>query len=560
MQKHIVRNLAKHGLPILSSALCFLELHFTADQLADWRKHTICDWHRRNNIPFDSPLFLDSGGYQYLYNTRINLEHCGIYERTGQADLFALQSDWGASIITSLDYPIPSNLDRQETEIRMELNLQNACYAADLVADHPDPPFLYVYCHGRDEADIERCVHNIFERIGDVLPSFGLALNSMGFARNTDLVHLMKCISAARRAIPDASLSVTPIHVFGARYDWAPLLVYMGVDSLEDERYFYLSKRFTYIRPDNYQRTYFKDLTDWICDCAFCSEITLDELQSTHSSKKARGRTETGLYRIETYALMSLHNFEMMQRRLACQANAIASGESLEYLVENVQSVRGVSASLEWLATVDKRYAKRSGRSVMATPSDTQLSLFNEPEPKQRAISLSCSPDSFTLPSDYQPPANKRVLLVLPCSYEKPYSNSQVYSTIDNQLAVELGDGAELVHVVTLSGLYGPVPREFESVPEVLSYDFVLKKNNKQQIALITDRFMDYLDKHIDCYTDCFGFAMYNTYRDAFYIATDRYPSFQVMPEKVNVAGRPRFAYNVYADELVEKVKIVIDN
>lgn len=60
----------------------------------------------------------------------------------------------------------------------------------------------------------------------------------------------------------------------------------------------------------------------------------------------------------------------------------------------------------------------------------------------------------------YLPPSDKKILLVFPCSTEKPYHKSRSYRMLFKTLD-KLGEGRRLVHLVTISEPYGLVPEEF---------------------------------------------------------------------------------------------------
>jgi len=60
----------------------------------------------------------------------------------------------------------------------------------------------------------------------------------------------------------------------------------------------------------------------------------------------------------------------------------------------------------------------------------------------------------------YLPPPNKRVLLIYPCSSEKPYFESRSYKTLYKTLNA-LGEKRKDVHLMTISEPFGLVPEEF---------------------------------------------------------------------------------------------------
>lgn len=60
----------------------------------------------------------------------------------------------------------------------------------------------------------------------------------------------------------------------------------------------------------------------------------------------------------------------------------------------------------------------------------------------------------------YLPPHNKKILLIYPCSSEKPYHKSRSYKILSKTLNA-LGDKRKDVHLITISEPFGLVPEEF---------------------------------------------------------------------------------------------------
>ena len=60
----------------------------------------------------------------------------------------------------------------------------------------------------------------------------------------------------------------------------------------------------------------------------------------------------------------------------------------------------------------------------------------------------------------YYPPSNKKILLLYPCSCEKPYQKSRSYKTLAKTLD-RLGNRRKKIHLITISEPFGLVPEEF---------------------------------------------------------------------------------------------------
>nr|WP_264299893.1 DUF5591 domain-containing protein [Nostoc sp. MG11] len=117
-------------------------------------------------------------------------------------------------------------------------------------------------------------------------------------------------------------------------------------------------------------------------------------------------------------------------------------------------------------------------------------------------------PDDFNvLNNGYVPPSSKHIMLIIPCSGEKPYSKSRSHRFITERIEKVLGDVTTSVDKVTLSGLYGPVPEKYEAYEAVMSYDFRLDPLDEAQIFLVTERLVAYLKHHSKHYDACIGYG-----------------------------------------------------
>ena len=569
--KYLLRDLMKHDVPMLSQVLHFLDFPLKGKHLQKWRQKTMREWYREVNGVYNAPLFLDSGGFKLLYKTGLDLKKFGIEKETEADDIFALQEDFGGEIIASLDYPLPPGLERSEAEKRMNLSIENACRVAKLLTSKAQPPFLYVCCHGQSQSDIESYVKQVFDRLLGVLPSFGLAIGSLVPLRGKQDAAVLERICGAQKAIPESERHHTPIHAFGVSGELTPILTYMGVDSFDSTSYIQAARGLSYADPLTRTKRKLMELDELTCTCRICREVSLDEMQRTLMEEVSYKRTSTGKYKSECYAAIALHNFEMEAGLLSRMKDAIEADEALEELVRHASTGRRIRNAVGWLTENDKEFANRMAKTVVDSSSSEksrmvksnpyQLELFPAFSTKetdlsfqkeQPTISLDYTPDSFSIPADYKPPKDKRVLLTIPCAGKKPYSLSRTHTIINTKLQNAFGNNQRMIHKITLSGLYGPVPEEFESEEPLVRYDFQLSPRNTAQIQLGADRFKAYLDKHSDHYTLVVGYATSQAYRKVFeYLQEDR-SDFILLPIKPKQKRLSEFFRHVHLDELIE--------
>ena len=569
--KYLLRDLMKHDVPMLSQVLHFLDFPLEGKHLSKWRQKTVREWYQEVNGVYNAPLFLDSGGFKLLYKAGLDLKKFGIEKETEADDIFALQEDFGGEIIASLDYPLPPGLERSEAEKRMNLSLENACRVATLLAAKAQPPFLYVCCHGQSQSDIENYVRQVFDRLLGVLPSFGLAVGSLVPLRGKQDAAILERICGVQKAIPASERHHTPIHAFGVSGELAPILTYMGVDSFDSTSYIQAARGLSYSDPLTRTKRKLMELDELTCTCRICREVSLDEMQRTLMEEVSYKRTSTGKYKSECYAAIALHNFELEAGLLSRMKDAIEADEALEELVHHASTGRGIRKAVDWLMENNKEFANRMAKTVVgvSTPENRrtaksnpyQLELFpafstketdSALQKEQPTISLDYTPDSFSIPADYKPPQDKKVLLAIPCAGKKPYSFSRTHTIINTKLQNAFGSNQREIHKITLSGLYGPVPEEFESEEPVVRYDFQLSPRNTAQIQLGADRFKAYLDKHSDHYTLVVGYATSQAYRKVFeYLQEDR-SDFILLPIKPKQKRLSEFFRHVHLNELIE--------
>ena len=345
----------------------------------------------------------------------------------------------------------------------------------------------------------------------------------------------------------------------------------MGVDSFDSTSYIQAARGLSYADPLTRTKRKLMELDELTCTCRICREVSLDEMQRTLMEEVSYKRTSTGKYKSECYAAIALHNFEMEAGLLSRMKDAIEADEALEELVRHASTGRRIRNAVGWLTENDKEFANRMAKTVVDSSSSEksrmvksnpyQLELFpafstketdSALQKEQPTISLDYTPDSFSIPADYKPPKDKRVLLTIPCAGKKPYSLSRTHTIINTKLQNAFGNNQRMIHKITLSGLYGPVPEEFESEEPLVRYDFQLSPRNTAQIQLGADRFKAYLDKHSDHYTLVVGYATSQAYRKVFeYLQEDR-SDFILLPIKPKQKRLSEFFRHVHLDELIE--------
>ena len=549
--KYLLKDVMKHDVPILSQVLHFLDFNLTGKHIGYWREKSMRERYRDTNGPYDAPMFLDSGGFKLLYNAGLSLSEFGIRKETEADDILAFQLDCGGDIIASLDYPLPPGLVRSEAKERMERSLENAFRVVERLAEMKNPPYLYVCCHGQSREDMQNYVKRVFDQLTGRLP-FGLAIGSLVPLRGDNDSEVLSRICGVLDAIPESVRDQTPIHAFGVSGNLTPILAYLGVDSFDSTSYIQAARSLAYSHPVTGKKLKILELDTMECTCRICRETCLEEMQQAFMEAKSYRPTSTGQYKSYYYAKIALHNFEMETKTLDDMVQAIKADDSLEALVDHASKARGIREAVNWLIKNNDEVAAKMSKTVIAAP---RRLLIQE---TQQTLSLNYTPDSFSIPPDYKPPAEKRILLAIPCAGKKPYSLSRTHSIVNTKLRTAFGENQQFIHKITLSGLYGPVPEEFESEEAVIHYDFQLLPRNTAQIQLGANRFNAYLDRYGQHYELILGYATSNAYRKVLELIQKQYQDFILLPTKPKQKRLSEFFRHIHLDELIEVLSSVL--
>lgn len=574
----------EHLQGVMFQAMSFTDYGVSPGNLNDfWRQQT---FHERFE-ELNAPVFIDSGGFKLMNSNTFGAapseggakNDWGIY--TNPESILGLQMDFGADIIATLDYPIPPNLNDDEKVERMERSIDSAVECLKLLEDPSGMdddsllnetarqrlldrdsddalPGVYVALHGHDYETINWYVANFLDTIEaeDVSQHFeGFAIGSLVPLRSSVDV-LVDIVQGARDAIPDASDDEIALHVFGVGGKQVGLLSLLGADSFDCSSHMQTAMYKKYLIPETWEHAKLDELEPHLEDgefpcslehCPLCgpegstsyAELH-EELSKSISYEERQERKENGEWiKSDYYAALARHNFEVYNAELRRVREAIESGRLLEYVAEFARDHADIKKGLKQAQVRDKQLRHDleaiDARDLIVGPQlkSDQKTLADwgggvEDMDETRSISLEYGPNDFNILSQrYEPPEDKDVLLLIPCSQQKPYSQSRTHSVLSDKL----GPRRSRIHKVTISGMYGPVPEEKEGEEPVLSYEYVLADEDEAQQELITDRLVEYLKEYGDQYDHVLGYVASTNYREVIEDAIDEYGSGTVFPK-----------------------------
>jgi len=80
--------------------------------------------------------------------------------------------------------------------------------------------------------------------------------------------------------------------------------------------------------------------------------------------------------------------------------------------------------------------------------------------------------------------------------------------------------------------MYGPVPKEHETDDVVMEYEYVLSEQDTEQIELVRDRVISYLQEYGESYEQIVGYAASSTYRSVIQDALNAYGRGELFPRE----------------------------
>ncbi len=251
-----------------------------------------------------------------------------------------------------------------------------------------------------------------------------------------------------------------------------PLLYYLGVDVF-DVGYAHLAalhkKRLWELDAERIE----DHVPLRFCPCDACAKIT--NVKDISSSK-----FEERLFE---------HNLNMYRQVKSKVVDALRRGK-LRWLVEAFTHSSPASAAA--LRRIDRKLYNYL-EEFTPTTGDGSLNLIG--------------PESYHAPavrrfrdfvaSRYSPPADKRLVLLLPCSAKKPYSESRSHRKFERAIQAGLGREKSVLSEVILTSPLGVIPRELERIYPVAQYDIpVTGEWDEEELKIAADALATILQKY----------------------------------------------------------------
>lgn len=549
----------------MTQVLHFVDFPVTKKTFDKWFSNgeTLKDWIKKEKNEYNPKIFTDSGGFKLLYNKEYELSEFGI-EPT-QDKIFQLQLKYGADFVASLDYPIPPNLSKEEAEERMEKSIKNCIKLMQLIYDdyiNSKDVFPYLAIHGRHAFEVKLYIEKLFNELeenGFYDESFGLALGSLVPVKNHYEL-LVEVAHAVKETLQEYDKKID-IHIFGISGYVIPFLAYLGVNSFDSNTYIQAAQNLRFLTPNFLQKDFYEiseeDLN--LCGCKYCQYILNGGISTAKKLLRKKGNRTykfngDPITKSTIYAFIAMHNLNV-QLNLINVLNKLKNRESIgEWLINYSKGRRKALSLIAKISRIDETLHNIIIDDNIISSHKTLHEFYSIST--RRKIRLNLTPDAFNVSNmhDYSP-EGKKVMLILPCTASKPYSKSRTHRRIINFLEKNNIPVSE-IEIVTLSGMFGPVPRKYEDYPAVLEYEYVLSTKAKNRIDLIVSRLLQFLEDFGNKFDFILAYIASKAYREVI-DSTNKKSKFNILllPKKPRRSVSSELHKRENLEELLKVIK-----
>jgi 7-cyano-7-deazaguanine tRNA-ribosyltransferase len=247
---------------------------------------------------------------------------------------------------------------------------------------------------------------------------------------------LVDMIMAAKMNLPEER----PLHLFGAGHPFMfALAVALGCDLFDSAAYA------IYAREDRYMTEYgttkLQELEYFPCPCPVCI--------------KNDPKTVMAMPKTERQEMLAKHNLYVSFSELRRIKQAIIEGRLWEHLESRAYGHPALLQALKHL----KKYSEHLEKQSPVTKKSglfffSSLGLIRPEVVRHRT----------RLFERYSPPAEAKVLVLLPQTRTKPFHRSKEYQRILKEIRRRMGNAVDKVHVCAHAAPFGIVPTELDEV------------------------------------------------------------------------------------------------
>lgn len=389
-------------------------------------------------LEYDGIVVTDSGAYQILEYGSVE---------TQPDEIATFQEAIGSDIAVILDVPTGWGTDRAKAEWTVDETIRRADLTLKAVSK---PDILW-------EGPIQGGTFlDLVAKAAREMSQRPFAICSLGsptpIMERYIFEKLVDMIVTVKMNMPLSK----PLHLFGAGHPFMLALVTaLGCDLFDSASYALFAKQGRYLTERGTLRL--REMQYFPCSCPVCQQHTpkdLTELEKADAEKK-----------------LAEHNLYVCLEEIRSIKQAISEGRLWELVETRARAhpslLRALGAIRKYAEFIEKHSptTKRSGLFYLGEHG------LSRPEVLRHRIRLL---------ENYQPPENKRILLLLPQVHKKPYHTSPQLKALNKILRTGR------THVCIYGAPYGVVPVEVDDVYPLSQTESVTADYETQRFCVST--------------------------------------------------------------------------
>ena len=285
----------------------------------------------REVFDFDGVLFLDSGGFKFLGDGK--LDGSDFEVEADQEAIIEIQQKLGGDVLVNLDRPIEPDDDYQTRVEKARLTAENVDKFLELTTRDDT---RYLTLHGYNYSMLDTFLTEIERAIGRdrVHREFdGVALGSLVPLKDNK-GKLITAVSDCREVLRDWGFGELPLHVLGISSSAIPLLAAVGADTFDSSSYIHSAINGKY-DTSLYNSEPVDDADFSQCECPVCS--------NTELVRRMEGDVE---YQKDKLGAVAMHNLIIQKEEITRIQSAI-QGQGTEELISYIEQSLGREKSMQ---------------------------------------------------------------------------------------------------------------------------------------------------------------------------------------------------------------------
>jgi len=383
-------------------------------------------------LDYDGAIMTDSGAYQILVYGEVEVT---------QKEIVAYQEGIGSDIATILDIPTGWKVTKEEAELTVaETHRRAEAFFKEKTRDD----VLWVGpVQGGRHLDLVAQSAQIMGKLPFPIHALGSPTEVMENYRYDVLADM---ILTCRKGIPIER----PLHLFGAGHpSMFALAVSLGCDLFDSAAYALYAREGRYMTENG---TWRLDQMDYFpCTCPRCASETPEGLRR----KSAKERE----------VFLAEHNLYVCMAELRRIKQAIRDGRLWEHTEMRLHAHPALLSALKRVCDSEdflEQFSPRAKSSGFFYFDSVGLARPEIVHYRKR------------LNSNYQPPANAKVLFLVPQTRNKPFHKAPEMKKIRQLLRMIGEDLASQIHVCVYAAPFGVIPLELDEVYPLSQHEATL--------------------------------------------------------------------------------------